>query len=102
MACSLDAAQLVFAQAFCIYIGTGKTRGVLYRASLPGVDVDELVEREPMVFSADVPRVLADVKRLLGSRMDPVKYFVANPRQVLDMQQGGMPSSAETGGDHDG
>ena len=70
------------------------------RANLPGVDLDELIDREPMVFTADVPRVLADVQRLLGNSIDPLKYFVANPRELLDMQQGGLPSSAETGSDH--
>ena len=71
------------------------------RATLPGVDLNDLVDCEPMIFMADVPKVLADVERLLGSSVDPVKYFAANPRQVMDMQQGGLPSSAEKGSDHD-
>lgn len=70
------------------------------RKHLPGVNLEDLVEREPMVFKADLSRVLADVRRLLGSDVDPVKYFAANPRQVMDMQQGGLHSSAESGDDH--
>ncbi|KAK9842918.1 hypothetical protein WJX74_004400 [Apatococcus lobatus] len=70
------------------------------RKHLPGVDLDDLVEREPMVFKADMTKVLADVQRLLGRNVDPVKYFATYPRQVIDMQQGGLHSSAETGADH--
>ena len=70
------------------------------RDHLPGIDLDDLVEREPMVFQADICKVLHDVQRLLGSSVDPVKYLAANPREVIDMQQGGMLSSAESGADH--
>lgn len=64
------------------------------RAALPGVDLERVIEREPLLLLADVRAVLAEIKRLLPGR-DPVRTLVADPTIVLDMKAAGLPASLE-------
>lgn len=64
---------------------------------LPGVNLEMLLEKEPMVLRADIPLVLEDIKRLMPSSR-PLDVLVANPQMVLDMRQLDMPSSIEVDG----
>jgi hypothetical protein len=64
---------------------------------LPGIDVEELVAREPNLLLADVGALLGEVARLMPGR-DAVAFLADNPRMVLDMDSSGLPSSLETDG----
>lgn len=72
-------------------------RGALQRLSAalpPSVDVEKLVEREPLVLMADVAAVLAEIRRLMPGR-DPVAVLLADPTGCLDMQASGLKASME-------
>ena len=58
-------------------------------------DVDRLVEREPMLLTADVGVLLEEAERLLPAGKDPVSFLAANPGALLDMQQAGLPSTID-------
>ena len=67
------------------------------RQRLPGVDVDDLIAKEPMLLRADLPRLMSELARLMPSA-DPVKLIVSDPQMVLDMNVAGMPSTLEMEG----
>ncbi len=67
------------------------------RERLPGVDVDALVQAEPMLLRADLPRLMAELARL-APNADPVRLIATDPQMVLDMNAAGMPSTLEMGG----
>lgn len=62
------------------------------RAALPGVDVEKLLDREPLLLRADIRAVLDDIRRILPNA-DPVAVLLKDPTIVLDMQTAGMPSA---------
>ncbi|GAB4822584.1 hypothetical protein N2152v2_009630 [Parachlorella kessleri] len=68
---------------------------VTLRVALPGVKVELLVQREPLLLTADIQRVLEELQRLLPAGQDPIKVLVADPSSVLDMQMAGLPASLE-------
>lgn len=63
----------------------------------PAVDVEGLIEAEPMLLRADLPRLMSELARLAPGA-DPVRLIAANPQMVLDMDAAGMPSTLETDG----
>lgn len=67
------------------------------RSRLPSVDVDALVEQEPMILRADLPRVMAELARLMPNA-DPVRLIAQDPTLVLDMETAGQPSTIEVDG----
>ena len=69
--------------------------GCACRARLQGVDVEELIDREPLMLLADVDFLLEEAERLLPAGRDPAAYLVANPGTLLDMQQAGLDSAID-------
>jgi hypothetical protein len=67
------------------------------RERLRGVDVDALIQQEPMLLRADLPRLMSELARLAPAA-DPVALIVADPQIVLDMDVAGMPSTLEMDG----
>ena len=49
-----------------------------YRSQLPGVNVAKLVDEEPFILHADIPTVLANIRRILPG-VDPVQVLVGQP-----------------------
>ena len=62
------------------------------RGALPGLDVEACVLAEPRLLLADVPGVLAELRRLAPS-VDPARLLAADPGIVLGMREAGLPSS---------
>ena len=54
------------------------------------MDVERLVEREPMVLASDVDELLQEAQRLLPAGQDPAGFLAANPGMLLTMQQAGL------------
>lgn len=68
------------------------------RALLPGhVDVEALLEREPMLLRSDLPRLMSELARLMPAA-DPIALIISDPQLVLDMDAAGMPSTLELDG----
>lgn len=67
------------------------------RQRLQGVDVDALIEQEPMLLRADLPRLMSELARLVPNA-DPVRLIASDPQMVLDMDVAGMPSTLEMDG----
>lgn len=54
------------------------------REALPGADVEDLINREPLLLRANIGEVLDTVDRLMPGA-DPVKVLQANPTLVMPM-----------------
>ena len=69
---------------------------VICREAVGGLaDVEELVEKEPMLLAANVRVLLEEAERLLPAGNDPVNFLAAMPSLLLDMQQAGLPSTID-------
>lgn len=53
---------------------------------------------EPALLRADIVKVLADIRRLMGAAVDPVAILVSQPRMVLSMADAGMASALDVEG----
>ncbi|PRW60757.1 ATP-dependent zinc metalloprotease FTSH mitochondrial [Chlorella sorokiniana] len=60
----------------------------------PQVNVERLVEAEPMFLLADIDAVLGELQRLMPGK-DPVAVLLADPSGCLDMQSAGLKASLE-------
>lgn len=60
------------------------------RTHLPGVEVEQLIDAEPMLLKADMPGVLQNARRLLP-KADPVGVIVSHPHVSGGREQGGEP-----------
>eukprot|EP00884_Botryococcus_braunii_P012187 jgi/Botrbrau1/2096/Bobra.0093s0004.1 len=63
-------------------------------------EAERLIQIEPMLLLADMEAVLNDVERLIpagvdGRREAAMRYLLANPRLVLDMNSAGLPSAID-------
>ena len=59
------------------------------------MNVEKLVDQEPLILLADVEFLLEEAERLLPAGRDPVAYLVTNPGTLLDMQQAGLDSAID-------
>lgn len=63
--------------------------------ALPEVDLPTLICKEPRLFDADLPKVLEDIKRLMGSEVDPVSVLISQPEIILTMEESGLTSAID-------
>ena len=64
------------------------------REELPGKDIDGLLQREPLVLTANLKRALQELKRLQPGK-DPAEFLFRNPGLVLTMDEQMMESSID-------
>lgn len=60
------------------------------RTHLPAVQVEQLIDAEPMLLKADMPGVLQNARRLLPNA-DPVGIIVSHPHVSGYREQWGEP-----------
>ena len=53
------------------------------------------MQKEPKLLAADLPALVAELRRLMPQMQDPLAYLAMHPRLVLDMQSAGMPSTID-------
>ncbi|GAX85448.1 hypothetical protein CEUSTIGMA_g12864.t1 [Chlamydomonas eustigma] len=69
----------------------------LMREQLPGLRVERLLEEEPLLFKADIPLLLSNIKRVLP-HANPLQILASQPQMVLDMASAGLDSALDVEG----
>lgn len=64
------------------------------REELPGKDIDDLLQREPLMLTANIKHALQELKRLQPGK-DPAEFLFRNPGLVLTMDEQMMESSID-------
>ena len=66
----------------------------VYRAELPGRDINDLLQREPLMLTANIKFALQELKRLTPAK-DPTELLFNNPGLVLSMDEQMMESTID-------
>ena len=65
-----------------------------YREELPGKDINNLLQREPLMLKANIKLALQELKRL-NTGKDPADFLFSNPGLVLSMEEQMMVSTID-------
>lgn len=66
----------------------------LLRAELPGRDINDLLQREPLILTANIRFALQELKRLTPAK-DSAEFLFKNPGLVLSMDEQMMESTID-------
>ena len=64
------------------------------RSAFQGLDVENLIQREPLMLTVNLQSVFSEVKRLMP-KQDPAQYVHRNPTVVLSMDEHMMGSTID-------
>ena len=64
------------------------------RAELPGRDINDLLQREPLMLTANIRFALQELKRLTPAK-DSAEFLFKNPGLVLSMDEQMMESTMD-------
>lgn len=66
----------------------------ILRAELPGKDINDLLQREPLMLKANIKLALQELERLNTGR-DPADFLFISPGLVLSMEEQMMDSTID-------
>lgn len=67
---------------------------LICREAFEGLDVGNLIQREPLMLTVNIESVFSEVKRLMP-KQDPAQYVHRNPTVVLSMDEHMMGSTID-------
>ena len=78
----------------CLAVDTAAKVILVNRAELPGRDINDLLQREPLMLTANVRFALQELKRLTPAK-DSADFLFKNPGLVLSMDEQMMESTID-------
>jgi len=78
----------------CLAINPAAKIGFVNRAELPGRDINDLLQREPLMLTANIRFALQELKRLTPAK-DSADFLFKNPGLVLSMDEQMMESTID-------